>query len=122
MKGCYQELSFLERDTFPKVTLPEINNNNMLALSFNPNIPHHESLPQHQMNDVLIFEEVTQQNIHLCQNKTGLFTSAHEIMIGQYRIKDEKLDLVLNDFKKETFDFNFSERFWKLFALYQHVK
>ena len=37
-------------------------------------------------------------------------------------LKDEKLDLVLNDFKRETFDFNISERFWKLFALYQHVK
>ncbi|HEY0744810.1 MAG TPA: helix-turn-helix transcriptional regulator [Chryseosolibacter sp.] len=122
MKGSYKELSFLEKDSFPKLTLPEINNNNMLALSFNPNIPHHESLPQYQMNDVLIFEEVTQQNIHLCPNKTGLYTAEHEIMIGEYRLKNEKMELVLNDFTKQTFDFNAPQRFWKLFSLYQHVK
>jgi hypothetical protein len=28
---------------------------------------------------------------------------------------------VLNDFKKQPFDFKHSMRFWKLFAIYQHV-
>ena len=122
MKCCYQELSFNDLDNFPKLILPEVNNHNMLALSFNPNISHHESLPQYQIGDVLIFEEVTQQNIHLCQHKTGLFTGEREIMIGKYEMKDEKMDLVLNDFKKERFDFNATPGFWKLFALYQHEK
>lgn len=122
IKGCYRELSFHDGDSFPKLILPEVNNHKMLALSFNPNISHHESLPPYQMSDVLIFEEVTRQNIHLCQNKTGLFTAEHEIMIGRYEMKDEKLDLVLNDFKRERFDFKFAQRFWKLFALYLHEK
>jgi transcriptional regulator with XRE-family HTH domain len=122
MKCCYQELPFNALDSFPKLVLPEVNNQNMFALSHNPNIPHHESLPQYQMNDVLIFEEVTQQNIHLCQNKIGLFTAEREIMIGRYEVKDEKIDLVLNDFKRERFDFKVAQRFWKLFALYQHEK
>ena len=122
MKCCYQELPFNDFDSFPKLILPEVSNHYMLALSFNPNIPHHESLPQYQMNDVLIFEAVTQQNIHLCQHKTGLYTAEREIMIGQYQIKDEKIDLVLNDFKKERFDFKSTQQFWKLFALYQHEK
>jgi transcriptional regulator with XRE-family HTH domain len=122
MKCCYQELSFTDWDSFPKLVLPEVNNHHMVALSFNPNISHHESLPQYQIGDVLIFEEVTHQNIHLCQHKTGLFISDHEIMIGQYELKGEKIDLVLNDYKKEEFDFKFEQRFWKLFALYQHEK
>jgi transcriptional regulator with XRE-family HTH domain len=120
LKCCYEELSFNDLESFPKLVLPEVNNNNMLALSFNPNIAHHESFPKYQMNDVLIFEEVTQQNIHLCLNKVGLFTSEREIMIGQYELKDEKIDLVLNDFKKERFDFKLAKQFWKLFAIYQH--
>lgn len=121
LKCYYGELSFNDLDSFPKLILPEINNHTLLALSCNPNIPHHESLPNYQMNDVLIFEDVTEQNIHLCQNNTGLFTAEREIMIGQYEVKDENIDLVLNDFKSERFDFKFKQRFWKLFALYQHV-
>ena len=122
MKGCYQELSFIDWESFPKLVLPEVNNHNMLALSFNPNISHYESLPKYQIGDVLIFEEVTQQNIHLCQNKTGLFTAEREIMIGKYEAKDQKLNLVLNNFKKERFDFKSTRRFWRLFAMYQHEK
>jgi transcriptional regulator with XRE-family HTH domain len=122
MKCSYQQLSFNDQDNFPKLILPEVNNRNMVALSFNPNIAHHESLPNYSIGDVLIFEEVTQQNIHLCQHKTGLFIDGHEIMLGQYQMKDEKIDLVLNDFKRETFDFKFTQRFWKLFATYQHEK
>jgi transcriptional regulator with XRE-family HTH domain len=122
MKCCLQELSFTDLDIFPKLILPEVNNHNMLALSFNSNISHHESLPHYQMNDVLIFEEVTQQNIHLCQLKTGLFTDEREIMIGKYEIKNEEINLVLNDFKKVRYDFKSPRRFWKLFAMYQHEK
>ncbi|MBL0744689.1 helix-turn-helix domain-containing protein [Chryseolinea lacunae] len=121
-KCSRHELSFTDWDSFPKLVLPEPNNQKMLALRFNPNISHHESLPQYQMNDVLIFDEVTQQNIHLCQHKTGLFTAEREIMIGQYEIKDEKIDLVLSDFKRERFEFKYTQQFWKLFAVYQHEK
>jgi transcriptional regulator with XRE-family HTH domain len=122
MRGCHGDLHFNDIESFPKLILPEVNNHNMLALSFNPNIPHHESLPQYQIGDVLIFEEVTQQNIQLCQGKTGLFTAEREIMIARYETKGEKTNLVLNDFKKEKFDFKHKNRFWRLFAIYQHEK
>lgn len=122
MKCSYQQMAFNDFDNFPKLILPEVNNRNMLALSFNPNIAHHESLPSYSISDVLIFEEVTKQNIHLCQHKTGLCTAEREIMIGRYEMKDEKMDLVLNDFKKERFEFKFTQKFWKLFAMYQHEK
>lgn len=122
MKCCYKELSFTDWDSFPKLVLPEVNHHHLLALSFNPTISHHESLPPYQMNDVLIFEEVTQQNIHLCQGKTGLFTAEQQIMMGKYEMKDEKTDLVLNDFNRERFDYTLARRFWKLFAMYQHEK
>ncbi|WP_133176816.1 hypothetical protein [Terrimonas sp.] len=70
---------------------------------------------------MLIFEQVTQQNIHLCQQKFGLYTEEREIMIGRYEIKNVLVDLVLNDFKKHKFDFKKQMTFWKLFAVYQHV-
>lgn len=121
MKCCHHELRFNEWTSFPKLVLPETSNSNLMALTFNTNIPHHESLPDYQMHDVLVFEEVTQQNIHLCQHKTGLYTGEREIMIGRYEIRNTKIDLVLNDFKKHSFDFKQSMTFWKLFAVYQHT-
>ncbi|RAW02147.1 helix-turn-helix domain-containing protein [Pseudochryseolinea flava] len=121
MKCSYKEMSFSDWQNFPKLVLPEMSNRNMIALSFNPNIPHHTSLPQYKMNDVLIFEEVTQHNIHLCHHKIGLFISDHEMMIGQYDTKEEKIALVLNDFKHEKFAFDSPQRFWKLFSTYQHT-
>ncbi len=121
LKCHYEELSFNDLDSFPKIVLPEINNHSLLALSFNPNIPCHESLPHYQMNDVLIFEEVTRQNIHLCQNSIGLFTAEREIIIGRYEMNDSAIDFVLNNFKRERLDLKLNQRFWKLFALYQHV-
>lgn len=122
LKGSYKELSFTDYENLPKLLLPEVKNTNMLALGFNPNISHHESLPPYQLNDVLIFEEVTQQNVHLCRNKTGLFIAEYEIMLGRYEMKDNGIDLILNEFRKERFDFNLPKRFWKLFATYQHEK
>jgi transcriptional regulator with XRE-family HTH domain len=121
LKCHYEELSFNDLDSFPKIILPEINNHSLLALSFNPNIPCHESLPHYQMNDVLIFEEVTRQNIHLCQSNIGLLTAEREIIIGRYEMNDSAIDFVLNNFKRERLDLKLNQRFWKLFALYQHV-
>lgn len=121
MKCCYEEMAFNDWAAFPKLVLPEPNNRNLVALSFNRNIPHHEAIPPYKMNDVLVFEAVTQENIHLCQHNTGLYAAGKEMMIGRYEITQEKIELVLNDFKKQRFDFKTTGVFWKLFAVYGHV-
>ncbi len=121
LKCHYEELSFNDIDRFPKIVLPEINNHSLLAVSYNPNIASHESLPRYQMNDVLIFEEVTKQNIHLCPNSIGLYTAEREIFIGRYETTDETVEIVVNDFTRQRLDVKLKQRFWKLFALYQHI-
>ncbi|GAA0562117.1 hypothetical protein GCM10009415_50210 [Chitinophaga japonensis] len=121
MKCHYQELAFNDWSAFPKLVLPDTSNNNLVALTFNRNIPHHAATPTYQMNDVLVFGEVTEENIHLCQHKTGLYVAEKEIMIGRYEISDNGIDLVLNAFKKQRFDFKHNMMFWKLFAVYEHA-
>lgn len=120
MKACHGDLKFNDWSAFPKLILPETTNHNLVAITFNTNIPHHVSLPDYQMHDVLIFEELTRENIHLSQHKIGVYTGPEEIMIGQYEIKDGTVDLVLNDFKKHSFAFETEKQFWKLFAVYEH--
>ncbi|BAV04969.1 Transcriptional regulator, contains XRE-family HTH domain [Filimonas lacunae] len=121
LKCSHQELAFNDWGAFPRLVLPEPHNSNLVALTFNNNIPHHSSLPHYQMNDVLVFEEVTQQNVHLCQHKTGLYTGEKEMILGRYEIQQTQIDLVLNDFKALRFQFKHPMTFWKLFAVYQHT-
>ncbi|RYY55757.1 MAG: XRE family transcriptional regulator [Chitinophagaceae bacterium] len=122
MRGVRNELAFEDVSGFPKLVLPETSNNNLLGVSFNNNIPHHQSLPDYRMNDVLVFEELTRENVHLCDGKPGLYVAGPEIMIGQYEVSGTRIELVLNDFKKHAFDFGIVRRFWKLFAVYSHEK
>ncbi|WEK35496.1 MAG: helix-turn-helix transcriptional regulator [Candidatus Pseudobacter hemicellulosilyticus] len=120
LKCSRGELSFTEWSAFPKLVLPETSNNQLLALDFNNTIPHHRSLPTYLPDDVLVFEEVTQQNVHLCHEQTGLYTAANELMIGQYSIQGTQVELVLNDFRKHKCSFRKPMEFWRLFAVYGH--
>lgn len=120
MKCCHGDIKFNDWAAFPKLILPETTNHNLVAITFNSNIPHHAALPAYQMHDVLVFEEVTRENIHLCQHKTGVFTGPDEVMIGQFEISEGTVELILNDFKKQIFSFDAPKQFWKLFAVYEH--
>jgi len=120
MKCCHAEIKFNEFTAFPKLVLPETSNSNLLALTFNNNIPHHQELAHYQMHDVLVFEELTEQNVHLCNGKNGLYISETEIVIGKFEIKGKKVTLALSDFKNYNYLFDTSKQFWKLFAVYGH--
>jgi len=120
MKACHGDLTFNEWEAFPRLILPETTNHNLVAITFNANIPHPASLPDYQMHDVLVFEEVTRENIHLCHGKTGIYTGMDELMIGRYEVNESAVELILNDFKKHVFAFEPAKQFWKLFAVYAH--
>lgn len=122
MRCVRKELEFDNTAAFPKLVLPETSNNNLVALTFNSNIAHHQSLPEYRMSDLLVFEELSRENVHLCDQKIGLYISGAEIMIGQYQISGSVIELVLNDFKKHRFEFSDTRHFWKLFAVYAHEK
>jgi transcriptional regulator with XRE-family HTH domain len=122
MRCSHKELRFDEFNAFPRLVLPEASAHDFIALAFNNNIAHHQSLPDYQMHDVLVFEELTQENVHLCSGKMGLYINGQDIMIGQYALSGTTIELVLNDFKKHLFEFKEEKRFWRLFAVYQHAR
>lgn len=121
MKCNHKEMQFTDLSLFPKLVLPETANHHLLALAFSSNIPHHAAVTGFHLHDILVFEEVTDQNFHLCANKVGLYIDADELMLGQFISKGVKLTLVLNELKKSIFRLDATQQFWRLFAVYHHV-
>src|SRR5918993_5743195 len=47
MRASHKEIPFNDWASFPKLVLPETSSSNLLALSFNNNIPHPQALPDY---------------------------------------------------------------------------
>ncbi len=112
--------SFNDWDSFPELVLPETGNARLLAIAYNSNIPHHAQMGQYQAQDVLIYEETTEKNFHLCPGRPGIYIHETELFMGLFEQKDKKLLLTLNELKSQTFKVNDLGRFWNLFSVYKH--
>ncbi|OJV52338.1 MAG: hypothetical protein BGO31_05780 [Bacteroidetes bacterium 43-16] len=114
-------ISFSDHHLFPKLVLPSTGNINLLALTFNSNIPHPSALPRFGEHDILVFEALTETNFHLCEHTPGLYIGEKELMLGYYQSENESMKLVLNALKEHVFDIKSGQQFWKLYASYQHL-
>lgn len=121
LKASYRELKFTDFDMFPKLTLPEMNYHSLLSVSYQSNMAHHSSYSLYQPRDVLVFEAVSEENIHLCVGKQGLFLSDLELILGNFEWQDELLLFVLNELRKLPVKPGPEAGFWKLVAVYQHL-
>ncbi|OJU77969.1 MAG: hypothetical protein BGO09_01935 [Bacteroidetes bacterium 47-18] len=122
VKGLHGELSFEDFDAYPLIKIPETNPFRVIALSFNSNIPHHQLFEKYTSNDILFFVHVSTHNIHLVNKKAGLLLAPHQLTLGQFQQEDGIIQLTLNQQQQETVDLAKSNRYWKLFATYQHTK
>lgn len=122
LKASYRELKFTELDLFPILILPEMNSHVLLAVSYQPNMAHHQAFSNYQSRDVLVFESVSADNIHLCVGKPGLFTSDQELILGKFEEEEERLLLVLNELRKVQVKPVSDAGFWKLVGVYQHIQ
>ena len=53
---------------------------------------HHQAFSNYQSRDVLVFESVSADNIHLCVGKPGLFTSDQELILGKFEEEEEDFE------------------------------
>ncbi|MFT4023230.1 MAG: helix-turn-helix transcriptional regulator [Flavihumibacter sp.] len=116
-----QSLPLPDFGSLPALVLPDSSPNRLLAVAWNPAIPHHESLSGYTRQDVLVFEEVNHDNVHLCREKTGLYISDKEMMIGRFAFSGDDISLVLNQFRQHAFSSADTGCFWKLFSSYRHA-
>jgi transcriptional regulator with XRE-family HTH domain len=121
LQCLHGNITFTDTSRFPKLALPASTKLELLAINFNTNIPHPVDLPKYAEHDVLIFEEVTADNFHLCVDSIGLFLGTTEIVIGHFRtLKNKGMALVLNELKSFPFEVAKEHRYWKLHAIYIH--
>lgn len=67
-----------------------------------------------QLSECCIYRyQSTSGHYHYLSSSNPSGVAINSSGVAQYQIKDEKMELVLNDFKKERFYFKFAQRIWK---------
>lgn len=123
LKCSHGEMNFLEFENYPQLILPESSHHQLLAIQFNPFVPHHTDAQKFDYNDVLIFTLLKDENIQLCENEIGLYVDEHSLYIGKYIFKSEqKIILKLNTLKFNAISFPNKNSFWVLKAVYHYKK
>lgn len=95
-KVWHKEEIFTNLEAFPHLLLPVTSFGKMVGVSFNVNIPHHLEFEQFKPLDVLIFQELHADNIHLAKDRLGLFLVDNRLKVGKFEMINEELHLTIN--------------------------
>jgi transcriptional regulator with XRE-family HTH domain len=109
----YNNNNFIQE--LPYLVIPSHSKSNLIAFE----LDEPENLPSgfdFRSGDILIFEEVTKENIHRIINKLGIQIDNEGIKSGIYKTEETKIYLCLNDWIKYLFDIESDARYWILRA------
>lgn len=102
----------------PTLTIPGNSKSELIAIEvYDPN-----ELPagfEFHNGDILIFEQITKENIHRITDKLGMMVDIENLKFGVYKTEINKITLHLNDWVKYPFDMDFPEKYWVLQASYR---
>lgn len=105
--------------SLPQITVPNNSRFKLIAIE----IENQENLPNgfnYKNGDILIYEEVTKENIHRIIGKLGILVNAEGIKWGVYKEKDNDISLALNNWVEYPFDIDaVNTQYWTLKASYQ---
>lgn len=108
-------------NNLPYLLIPTNSRSPLIALE----LDNRENLPgglAYQNGDILIFEQVTKENIHRIPDKLGMTIYSDGIKYGIYNVKEGKTNLSLNEWIIYPFDIESDKPYWLLRAFYtQHV-
>lgn len=102
----------------PYLIIPGHSRFNLIAIE----LDEPENLPagfDFRSGDILVFEEVTKENIHRITNKLGMQIDKDGMKSGIYKSEDSKIYLSLNDWIKYPFDIESDAQYWILRASYK---
>ncbi|WP_177760751.1 helix-turn-helix domain-containing protein [Flavobacterium sp. I3-2] len=107
-------------DKYPSIFFPIYNSHNFIALEYNSGMGAPIDFPYEEPT-ILFFENLEVENLHLLEDKFGLFLVEDDVMIGKYRQEEDKLILELNQWKKIEFEIEQIQHFYQLYSVYKKV-
>ena len=75
---------------------------------------------EYRQGDILVFEQVTIENIHRISGKLGMMADADSLKFGIYQTDGEGQVLSLNEWVKYPFDIDSDAKYHLLHASYRH--
>jgi len=107
-------------DKYPSIFFPIYNSHNFIALEYNSGMGAPIDFPYEEPT-ILFFENLEVENLHLLEDKFGLFLVEDDVMIGKYHQEENKLILELNQWKKIEFEIEQIQHFYQLYSVYKKV-
>lgn len=108
----------IELSNLPHIEFPIYSTHHFIAIENNSDISEHLEfdLPEHT---ILFFEEILLDNIHTVDQQFGMFLSNEELFIGKYKIEDDTIELILNNWKKKIFEPEAIKSYWKYYGKFE---
>ena len=107
-------------DKYPSIFFPIYNSHDFIALEYNSGMGAPIDFPYEEPT-ILFFENLEVENLHLLEDKFGLFLVEDDVMIGKYHTQESQLILELNQWKKITFEIDQIQHFYQLYSVYKKV-
>jgi transcriptional regulator with XRE-family HTH domain len=98
---CHADADFIQ--TLPTLIIPCNSKSELIALE----LESPENLPagfEYKNGNILVFEQITRENIHRIINRLGMMIDAENIKFGIYGNEDKEISLSLNEWVKYPFN------------------
>ncbi len=107
-------------DELPTFYFPITTKNQVIAIEHNGLIYHPAVFPFEE-NSILFFEKLQLDILHTLDKHYGFYIKGNDYFFGTYEVKSKEIDLVLNDWKKQSFSVEDMGCFWKLHGRFEKV-
>lgn len=114
----YAEEDFIQQ--LPQIIIPCTSKFKLLAFE----VDNQESLPSgfdYHPGDILVYENITKENLHRIIDKLGMMIDDEGLKAGVYKEKEGKITLSLNEWVEYPLDINSLTQSWVLRASYTQV-
>lgn len=102
----------------PKIQFPIYSPNDFLALELDGAVNHHSDF-QFRETDIAFFKKLEVDTLHTLDQQYGLFFSHDIFFIGQFRIEEKRIFMLLNSWHEEEFHTDKINNFWKFYGKFE---